>query len=45
LAKSLAQQTQDYLEKNIQGMRPEEIAVTAFLRMRLGELAQESRAA
>jgi DNA topoisomerase-1 len=45
LVKSLAAQTQDYLEKNIEGMRPEEIAVTAFLRLRLGEMAQQNKAA
>ncbi|MBV9829522.1 MAG: DNA topoisomerase IB [Alphaproteobacteria bacterium] len=45
LLKSLAEQTQDYLEEHIDGMRPEEIAVTAFLRLKLGEMAQESRSA
>jgi DNA topoisomerase I len=45
LLKALAGRTQSYLEENIQGMRPEEIAVTAFLRLRLGEMAQESATA
>ena len=35
----LANETQRYLEENIHGMKPEEAAVTAFLRLRLGELA------
>jgi len=34
---------QRYLKEN--GMKPEEAAVTAFLCLRLGELAMESRAA
>jgi DNA topoisomerase-1 len=41
----LANETQRYLEENIHGMKPEEAAVTAFLRLRLSELAGESRAA
>jgi hypothetical protein len=34
-----------HLEANIHGMKPEGAAVTAFLRFRLGEMAEESRAA
>jgi DNA topoisomerase I len=45
LLEGLADETQRFLEDNIHGMKPEEAAVTAFLRLRLGELAQESRAA
>jgi DNA topoisomerase I len=45
LLQSLADQAGAYLEENIHGMKPEEAAVTAFLRLRLGELAKESRAA
>jgi DNA topoisomerase I len=45
LLAALADQAQAYLEENIHGMKPEETAVTAFLRLRLGELAKESRAA
>jgi DNA topoisomerase I len=45
LLEGLANQTQRFLEDNIHGMKPEEAAVTAFLRLRLGELAKESRAA
>jgi DNA topoisomerase-1 len=45
LLEALANETQRYLEENIHGMNPEEAAVTAFLRLRLGELAKESRAA
>jgi DNA topoisomerase-1 len=45
LLQGLANETQRYLEDNIRGMTPEESAVTAFLRLRLGELAKESRAA
>jgi DNA topoisomerase I len=45
LLEGLANETQRYLEENIHGMTPEEAAVTAFLRLRLGELAKESRAA
>jgi DNA topoisomerase-1 len=45
LLQSLADQAGAYLEENIHGMTPEEAAVTAFLRLRLGELAKESRAA
>ena len=45
LLQSLADEAGAYLEENIHGMKPEEAAVTAFLRLRLGELAKESRAA
>jgi DNA topoisomerase-1 len=45
LLEGLANETQRYLEENIHGMKPEEAAVTAFLRLRLDELAKESRAA
>jgi DNA topoisomerase-1 len=43
LLDALAAKTEDYLKENIDGMSAEESAVTAFLRLRLGELAQESR--
>ena len=45
LLEGLANETKRYLEENIQGMKPEEAAVTAFLRLRLDELAKQSRAA
>ena len=45
LLQALADQAGAYLEENIHGMKPEEAAVTAFLRLRLTELAKESRAA
>ena len=45
LLATLADEAQAYLEENIHGMKPEEAAVTAFLRLRLDELAKESRAA
>jgi DNA topoisomerase-1 len=45
LLHSLAEAAAAYLEENIHGMTPEEAAVTAFLRLRLGELAKEGRAA
>jgi DNA topoisomerase-1 len=45
LLAALAEQTGAYLEENIRGMNAEEAAVTAFLRLRLTELAKESRAA
>ena len=45
LLQSLADAAGSYLEENIRGMKPEEAAVTAFLRLRLAELAKESRAA
>jgi DNA topoisomerase-1 len=45
LLDALADEAQAYLEQNVHGMRPEEAAVTAFLRLRLTEMAKESRAA
>jgi len=44
LLQALADRTGDYLREHIDGMSPEEAAVTAFLRLRLGELAEEARA-
>ena len=44
LLQALAEEAGVYLEKNIHGMKPEEAAVTAFLRLRLGELAEHDRA-
>ncbi len=43
LLQSLADEAGAYLEENIHGMKPEEAAVTAFLRLRLGELAGHNR--
>jgi len=43
LLNTLAAKTQAYLKEHIEGMSAEEAAVTAFLRLRLGELAEESR--
>ena len=43
LLQALADRTDDYLREHIAGMSPEEAAVTAFLRLRLGELAEESK--
>ncbi|MGE3784635.1 MAG: DNA topoisomerase IB, partial [Alphaproteobacteria bacterium] len=43
LLQSLADQAGAYLEENIHGMTPEEAAVTAFLRLRLDELAEDTR--
>jgi DNA topoisomerase-1 len=40
---ALAAKTQAYLKENIEGMSAEEAAVTAFLRLRLGDLAEKSR--
>jgi len=45
LLQALADEAGTYLEENVHGMKPEEAAVTAFLRLRLNELAKESRAA
>jgi len=42
LLKSLAEETRNYLAENIEGMSAEEAAVTAFLRVRLGELTEQS---
>lgn len=44
LLKSLAEETRNYLPENIEGMSAEEAAVTAFLRVRLGELAEQDMA-
>jgi len=44
LLAALAQKSCDYLAEHLDGMSPEEAAVTAFLRFRLGEMAAESRA-
>jgi DNA topoisomerase-1 len=40
---ALAAKTQAYLKENIEGMSAEESAVTAFLRLRLGDLTEERR--
>jgi DNA topoisomerase I len=45
LFEALANDTQRYLEENIHGMTPEEVAVAAFLRLRLGELARTAEPA
>src|SRR5438067_8014393 len=45
LLQTLADRTDDYLREHIDGMSPEEAAVTAFLRLRLGGLAEETRTA
>jgi DNA topoisomerase-1 len=45
LLRALSDQAGEYLRENLDGMSPEEAAVTAFLRLRLGELAEASRAA
>lgn len=45
LLHALADRTSDYLRENIEGMTPEEAAVTAFLRLRLNELAEAEKAA
>jgi DNA topoisomerase I len=42
LLRTLAERTRDYLAENIDGMSAEEAAVTAFLRLRLSNLAHES---
>ena len=42
LLKSLAEETRNYLAENIEGMSAEEAAVTAFLRVRLGEMMEQS---
>ena len=44
LLAALAEKNRDYLAEHLDGMSPEEAAVTAFLRLRLGEMAVESRA-
>ena len=43
LLAALAAKTANYLKENVEGMSAEEAAVTAFLRLRLGELAEERR--
>ena len=43
LLQALAERTGDYLREHIDGMSPEEAAVTAFLRLRLGELAEGNK--
>jgi DNA topoisomerase-1 len=43
LVDALAAKTQAYLKENVDGMSAEEAAVTAFLRLRLGALAEKSR--
>jgi DNA topoisomerase-1 len=45
LLHALADRTNSYLRENIEGMTPEEAAVTAFLRLRLSELAEAEKAA
>src|SRR5690348_12911361 len=43
LLAALAERSREYLAEHLDGMSPEEAAVTAFLRFRLGEMAAESR--
>jgi len=43
LLETLAEKTRRYLVENVEGMSAEEAAVTAFLRLRLTRLAEESR--
>ena len=43
MLQALAENTRKYLAENIEGMSAEEAAVTAFLRLRLDELAEQSR--
>jgi DNA topoisomerase I len=45
LIQGLANATERCLKENIAGMSPEEAAVTAFLRLRLGELARQAEPA
>jgi DNA topoisomerase-1 len=40
---TLKEQTQTYLAQNVSGMSAEEAAVTAFLRLRLGELESQQK--
>jgi hypothetical protein len=42
---TLKEQTQTYLAQNVTGMSAEEAAVTAFLRLRLGELEKQQKEA
>ena len=44
MLKVIAENTRKYLVENSEGMSAEEAAVTAFLRLRLGEFIEESRA-
>lgn len=44
LLSTLKEQTLSYLEENVAGMSAEEAAVTAFLRLRLGELERQQKA-
>ena len=44
LAATLAEKTRAFLEEHLEGMSAEEAAVTAFLRLRLGEIAEEAKA-
>jgi DNA topoisomerase I len=43
LLATLEEKTRAYLADNIEGMSAEEAAVTAFLRLRLGELAEQAK--
>jgi len=43
MLRALAENTRKYLAENIDGMSAEEAAVTAFLRLRLDELAKQNR--
>jgi DNA topoisomerase I len=43
MLQALAENTRKYLAENIDGMSAKEAAVTAFLRLRLDELAEQSR--
>lgn len=43
LLTTLAERTKAYLAENVTGLSPEEAAVTAFLRLRLGELGRERK--
>jgi DNA topoisomerase I len=43
MLQALAENTRKYLAENIDGMSAEEAAVTAFLRLRLDELAEQNR--
>jgi len=45
LLNTLKEQTQTYLAQNVTGMSAEEAAVTAFLRLRLGELEKQQKEA
>jgi len=42
LLATLAEKTRVYLAQKLEGMSAEEAAVVAFLRLRLGELAEEA---